>query len=109
MGESVSAALVDLSLWKTDKAALVAQVGASAKDTGFLQVYNHGIPAASIEAAFAASRGFFALPDADKARTPFVGWAGGWEKEQQARAAPCCARVRPPWRRGWRIPPAPVR
>ena len=87
MAELVSASVVDLSLWTTDKAALVAQIGAAARDTGFLQVYNHGIPQEAIDAAFGASRAFFALPDADKARTPFVGWAGGWEKEQQARGA----------------------
>jgi isopenicillin N synthase-like dioxygenase len=89
--EPVSAGMVDLSLWHTDKAAQVAQVGTAAKQTGFLQVYNHGIPGEAIEAAFAASRAFFALPDAEKARTPFVGWAGGWEKEQQARGASCAA------------------
>jgi hypothetical protein len=31
------AGAVDLSLWHTDRDALVAQVGAAAKDTGFLQ------------------------------------------------------------------------
>ena len=98
MADRVSAGVVDMSLWTTDKAALVAQIGAAAKDTGFLQVYNHGIPQEAIDAAFGASRAFFALPDADKARTPFVGWAGGWEKEQQvrgARRAPCGAWVLP--------------
>ena len=111
-----AAGLVDMSLWDTDRAALVAQVAAAAKDTGFLQacvrlaaqcrnkctpltprtahlaqVYNHGVPQADIDAAFAASAAFFALPDDVKARTPFAGWAGGWEKEQQVRC--CCARA----------------
>lgn len=35
---ATGAGLVDLSLWNTDRAALVAQVGAAARDTGFLQV-----------------------------------------------------------------------
>ena len=93
---------VDLSLWETDKAACVAQVGAAARDTGFLQaravlgchgtradcdvqVVNHGIPAELIDAAFAASATFFAQPDEVKALTPFAGWAGGWEKELQVQ------------------------
>ena len=56
------------------------------------QVYNHGVPQEDIEAAFAASASFFALPDEVKARTPFASWAGGWEKEQQARARVASAR-----------------
>ena len=79
------AGLVDLSMWNTDAAALVEQVRQAAVGTGFLQVYNHGISDAVIDDAFAASRSFFALPDEEKAKTPFVGWAGGWEKEKQAR------------------------
>ena len=98
------AGLVDLSLWDTDAAALVEQVKQAAVGTGFLQVYNHGISDAVIDAAFAASRSFFALPDEEKAKTPFVGWAGGWEKEKQARrggvtnttsAWPCCSHALP--------------
>ena len=109
---TAGAGLVDLSLWDSDRAALVAQVAAAAKDTGFLQaracqqarlrrqrraltrraqVYNHGVPQEDIDAAFAASASFFALPDEVKARTPFASWAGGWEKEQQARARGACA------------------
>ena len=52
------------------------------------QVYNHGIPQELIDACFEASRGYFALPDEVKARTPFQGFQGGWEKEQQARERP---------------------
>ena len=59
-------------------------------------MYNHGIAQADIDAAFAASAAFFALPDEVKARTPFAGWAGGWEKEAQARRPLC--RTLPPLR-----------
>jgi hypothetical protein len=34
---AAGAGVVDLSLWRTDRAALVAAVSAAAKDTGFLQ------------------------------------------------------------------------
>jgi hypothetical protein len=59
-------------------------------------VYNHGLPQADIDAVFAASGEFFALPDDAKARTPFSGWNGGWEKEQQARCGPLPPRLLPP-------------
>jgi isopenicillin N synthase-like dioxygenase len=88
---SEGAGLVDLSLWDRDAAALVEQVRQAAVGTGFLNVYNHGIPDDVVEAAFAASRSFFALPDEVKARTPFVGWAGGWEKEKQGAWRACTA------------------
>jgi len=79
------AGFVDLSLWTSDHDTLVAQVAAAATQSGFLQVYNHGMPQEVIDSAFAAAEKLFALPDEIKGRTPFAGWAGGWEKEAQVR------------------------
>ncbi|CAL9104700.1 unnamed protein product [Musa textilis] len=47
---------------------LVAQVEAACRDWGFFQVINHGVPPAVVERAWAASRGFFALPPEERRR-----------------------------------------
>ncbi|XP_065017171.1 protein DMR6-LIKE OXYGENASE 2-like [Musa acuminata AAA Group] len=47
---------------------LVAQVEAACRDWGFFQVINHGVPLAVVERAWAASRGFFALPPEERRR-----------------------------------------
>ena len=95
------AGLIDLSLWETDRPALVAAVAAAARDTGFLQVVNHGVPQSVIDAAFAASASYFALPDSTKGQTPFRGWAGGWEKEQQVRPSTGTADVKESFQIGY--------
>ncbi|KAG6526243.1 feruloyl CoA ortho-hydroxylase 2-like [Zingiber officinale] len=48
--------------------ALVAQVEAACRDWGFFQVINHGVPQGVVERAWAASRGFFALPLEERRR-----------------------------------------
>jgi isopenicillin N synthase-like dioxygenase len=45
-------------------------IGAAARDIGFFAVANHGIPAALVDALFAASRTFFAAPAALKESVP---------------------------------------
>lgn len=46
---------------------IAAEIGAACRSVGFFYVRGHGVPAASIEAVFAASRRFFAGSTADKA------------------------------------------
>jgi isopenicillin N synthase-like dioxygenase len=50
--------------------AAIAQAGRAmreaAESIGFFYVANHGVPASLVERAFAASKAFFALPEADK-------------------------------------------
>jgi len=45
-----------------------AEIGAAARGLGFFSVSDHGIPEALIDAAYAQSRAFFALPQAEKDR-----------------------------------------
>ncbi|PKA54316.1 Naringenin,2-oxoglutarate 3-dioxygenase [Apostasia shenzhenica] len=47
---------------------LVAEIGAAAKDWGFFQVINHGVPAKLLEGIQSAAKGFFALPLEEKRR-----------------------------------------
>lgn len=60
--------VVDIFGSGTDGSAVVDAVKAAAEGSGFLYVSGHGIDPAVIERAFAASRAFFALPEADKLR-----------------------------------------
>jgi isopenicillin N synthase-like dioxygenase len=61
--------------------AVAHAIGAAARDIGFFAVTNHGIPADLVGAVFAASREFFALPEAEKLRVAieqspnYVGYA----------------------------------
>jgi isopenicillin N synthase-like dioxygenase len=72
--------LIDFSPFRTGAAASKQQVaeaiGRACEETGFLVVEGHGVPQASIEAAFAAGRDFFALSTEEKQRaappTPLV-------------------------------------
>ena len=62
--------VVDVSALAGDDAARRFAVGreirAACLDKGFMYITGHGIPEATIEAAFAASRSFFSLPLAEK-------------------------------------------
>jgi isopenicillin N synthase-like dioxygenase len=62
--------IIDLrSSGEGDEASLTriaAGVGAACRDVGFFYVVNHGVDQELIAKAFAQSRGFFALPVADK-------------------------------------------
>jgi isopenicillin N synthase-like dioxygenase len=58
--------LIDLS---AEPAHLLAQrIDAALRETGFFAIGGHGVADALRAAAFAAGHGFFALPEADKAR-----------------------------------------
>jgi isopenicillin N synthase-like dioxygenase len=46
---------------------LAGEIGAAARDTGFFTVINHGLSSSLIQDMFAAGRGFFARPVAEKA------------------------------------------
>lgn len=48
------------------RAAFLAELRAAARDVGFFYLGGHGVPEALVDQVRAASRGFFALPDADK-------------------------------------------
>jgi isopenicillin N synthase-like dioxygenase len=47
------------------------EMGAAARGTGFFMVVNHGIPAGLCDEVFAATRAFFALPEAVKETVAF--------------------------------------
>jgi isopenicillin N synthase-like dioxygenase len=49
------------------EARLAGEIGAAARGTGFFTVINHGVPEELIAAMFAAGRGFFKRPVAEKA------------------------------------------
>ncbi|WP_372914970.1 isopenicillin N synthase family dioxygenase [Sandarakinorhabdus sp.] len=67
---------IPLSLVETDVAAAAAGFGDAFARTGFAVVSDHGIDAALIERANAATRAFFALPD-DVKRAYVVSGGGG--------------------------------
>ncbi|MBV8971230.1 MAG: isopenicillin N synthase family oxygenase [Sphingomonadaceae bacterium] len=62
--------VVDIAAWRggdpAARRAVAAKVFAACRDVGFLYIAGHGIPAATIDSAFAAARAFFALPEAEK-------------------------------------------
>ena len=63
--------VIDLSPLDEGEAGLAqvaAEIGSACRDVGFFYAVNHGVPPALMDKAFAASRGFFALPLADKQR-----------------------------------------
>ncbi|RZJ02767.1 MAG: isopenicillin N synthase family oxygenase [Rubrivivax sp.] len=57
------------------------QIDAVCRESGFFYVTGHGVPQALVDGMFAASRTFFAQPDAVKARTPSSGspMRRGWD------------------------------
>lgn len=73
--------LLDWSRARTDRAALVADLGVAVRDTGFLLLQNSEIPADLRARVLAQTDAVFALPEAEKAevaisKTPhFRGWA----------------------------------
>ena len=50
------------------RAAVAAQLGHACREIGFFYVVNHGVPEATRDGIFAASREFFALPVTEKER-----------------------------------------
>jgi isopenicillin N synthase-like dioxygenase len=81
--------VVDVAALAADDAAAVAQTGAAmhsaAERIGFFYVRNHGIERALLERAFAASRAFFALPEAKKRRVEIDARHRGFLAVGQAR------------------------
>ena len=67
---------IPLGLIDTDLPAAAAAFGDAFARTGFAVVTDHGIAAALIERALAATRAFFALPDAVKRQYHIAGQGG---------------------------------
>ncbi|KAF1991608.1 Clavaminate synthase-like protein [Aulographum hederae CBS 113979] len=65
--------------------SITAALVHAAENVGFFSIVNHGIGTADIDAMFATSASFFALPDATKASVPFTTLNAGWEKNAQVR------------------------
>ena len=64
---------------------VTAELVEASENVGFFSITDHGISTSEIEAAFEASRLFFALPDQVKATVPFSTKNVGWEKNAQIR------------------------
>ena len=75
---------IDLSNFAQRKPEITEALWQAATEIGFFQVYNHGISAEDVRAAFALSESFFALPHAVKAQWPMARNAG-WESMSQIR------------------------
>lgn len=71
---------VDLALFTQGDAnqreAFVKQLGAAFHEVGFVAVANHGIPKDLVDGFYAASKAFFALPEAVKRKYEVPGLAG---------------------------------
>ncbi|KAF1687744.1 flavonol synthase [Pseudoxanthomonas broegbernensis] len=59
-----------------DRAAFVAELGAAYREWGFAGIRNHGIAQATIDAAYAVFKEFFALPEAVKCKYHVPGGGG---------------------------------
>lgn len=68
---SMSIPTIDLGKWLEGDSAARVQVARdfdiAAKDVGFLQIINHGLPASTLSAILDAADRFYALPDSEKA------------------------------------------
>ncbi|EFX02175.1 oxoglutarate/iron-dependent oxygenase [Grosmannia clavigera kw1407] len=64
---------------------ITAELCDASENVGFFALVDHGIPAAEIDAIFARSAAFFALPDEVKATVPWSPLNVGWEKMNQIR------------------------
>ena len=69
---------VDLDTWRTDPAAVAAQVDTALQRAGFLLVTGHGVDAELRAGVRAAARRFFALPDEVKQRYAVRIGGRGW-------------------------------
>jgi isopenicillin N synthase-like dioxygenase len=50
---------------RAGKDQVAKDIRSAAEDNGFLYIKNHGVPQEAINAAFAASKRFFTIPEAD--------------------------------------------
>jgi isopenicillin N synthase-like dioxygenase len=64
--QPVQIPLIDLSA--EPPAALARRIHAALRTAGFFRIAGHGVPAATVQAALAASRQFFTLPESVKTR-----------------------------------------
>ena len=55
-----------------DRARVATEIGKACRDIGFFYVTNHGVPQTLIDAVFAQSKRFFALPHDEKMRISIV-------------------------------------
>jgi len=77
---------ISLRDFGTRRERITDELWSAAADIGFFQLVDHGIDLADVDAAFAATEAFFALPDATKARFALKkGQNAGWEKLTQVR------------------------
>ncbi|WP_225233334.1 isopenicillin N synthase family dioxygenase [Klenkia terrae] len=77
---------ISLADFGARRAEITAQLWAAATDIGFFQVVDHGISPTEVDAAFAASQAFFALPAEVKAQYPLKkGLNSGYEFKSQVR------------------------
>ncbi|MFC7575249.1 2-oxoglutarate and iron-dependent oxygenase domain-containing protein [Klenkia terrae] len=77
---------ISLADFGARRAEITAQLWAAATDIGFFQVVDHGISPTEVDAAFAASQAFFALPAEVKAKYPLQkGLNSGYEFKSQVR------------------------
>jgi isopenicillin N synthase-like dioxygenase len=95
MARDASFPVLDLARFEAgspgEKRAFGAEVDAICRTTGFLAVASHGVPDATIKAAWRKAEAFFALPPERKrsARAPFAGYPYGYlapETESLARS-----------------------
>ena len=69
---------IPYSLWQSDKQAFADALGTSFRETGFAVISEHPVPQAVIDANMAATKAFFALPNAAKAQ--YDAAAGGGQR-----------------------------
>lgn len=68
----MSVPLIDLQ--SGDDASLARRIDAALREAGFFAVLGHGVPPATVDALFTASKRFFALADDCKSRWHIDGW-----------------------------------
>ncbi|HIY71814.1 MAG TPA: isopenicillin N synthase family oxygenase [Candidatus Luteimonas excrementigallinarum] len=67
---------LDIRRFDSDREAFVAELGAAYREWGFAGISGHGIPQAEIDAAYAAFKAFFALPEETKMKYHVPGGGG---------------------------------
>jgi isopenicillin N synthase-like dioxygenase len=67
---------LDIRRFDSARDAFVAELGATYREWGFCGIGGHGIPAATIDAAYQAFKAFFALPETAKRRYHLDGGGG---------------------------------
>lgn len=78
--------IVDLTDFDRRRAEITDELWAAATEIGFFQLAGHGIPQDLIDGMFAATAGFFALPEPVKGQYPLVkANNAGWESRSQVR------------------------